>query len=135
MIDLVGEEKVVRDLAGISGRMLDLQPVFRGEIQRLEASEARLFDELGGRYVDTGATRDSLTASGGRGAVRETTRSTLAFGSSVYYARFLVEHPGPVTDKGGLKRPPPSAVLKLEPETAELAARDVGEHVMRGGEL
>jgi hypothetical protein len=129
-IEIVGTEKVERDLAGMSERLLDMQPVFREEIRMLEAAEAARFDDLGGQYVDTGATRSSLTSSASSDAVRELTPHGLAFGSSVYYARFLVEHPGPVTEKGGLKRPPPSAILKLEPEQAAQIARDVGDHVM-----
>jgi hypothetical protein len=131
-IDLVGGEKLERDLAGMAERLVNMEPSLRGEIHRLETMETMRFDELGGRFVNTGATRSSLTSSASSDAVREVTPQGLAFGSAVFYARFLVEHPGPVTEKGGLKRPPPSAILKLEPETAAQITQDVGDHVMGG---
>jgi hypothetical protein len=133
-IEIVGVEKVERDLQGISQRILDMEPAFREATVLLEASEARLFDQLGGRYVRTGALRQSLTTPGA--GVREVTPHGLAFGSDVYYARFQVEDPGPVTPAGGLERKGhPSAVLKLSEADAETVARGVMRHVTEGGGL
>ena len=127
-IEIVGVDKVERDLRGIAGRMVDMEPAFRDATHLLEASEARLFDELAGRYVRTGALRRSLTSPGA--GVREARAGHMAFGSDVPYARFQVEDPGPVTPAGGLERKGhPSAVRKLDEETAHMVAHRMMGHI------
>ena len=127
-IEILGVDKVERDLHGIAGRMVDMEPAFRDATHLLEASEARLFDELAGRYVRTGQLRRSLTAPGA--GVREVRAGHMAFGSDVYYARFQVEDPGPPTAAGGLERKGhPSAVLKLDEETAGAVAHRMMGHI------
>jgi hypothetical protein len=134
MIEIVGGRKVEQDLEGISRRLVDMEPAFRETTVLLEASEARLFDQLGGRYVRTGRLRRSLTMPGE--GVREVRAAGLAFGSDVYYAPFQVEDPGPVTPAGGLERKGhPSAVLKLDEETAAAVARGLMRHIAEGGGL
>jgi hypothetical protein len=133
MIEVIGVEKTTRDLAGISERITDLAPAFEQAARMFEASEARLFGELGGKYVRTGALRRSLTVAGE--GIRDVHQGSLRFGSDVPYAAFQVEDPGPVTPAGGLKRKGhPSAVLKLTDEQAHAVAQDAMGHI-RGGEL
>lgn len=125
LLELVGADKVRGDLGAITDRLIDSRPIMRKQARVLELNETAVFEGLAGRYVDTGATKRSLTEPGGEHAIREATPHGLSFGSSIWYAHYLTEHIGPVTDKGGMKRHPPSAVLKLEPETAHVIAADV----------
>jgi len=131
MIELIGAEKTQRDLGGVVSRLGNLTPVWPTETKVMEANEESVFAALGGRYVQTGAVRGSLTGEG-PGAVRRVEGDRLEFGTSIYYARYLTEKIGPATPAGGMKRPPPSAVLKLEPEAAQLAARKMMDHVLGG---
>src|SRR5215469_10515180 len=93
-VDLIGEERLTSRCHGIGIRCLELRPVFEGAMQKLEQDEKEFFGE---KYVLTGALRDSLTTSGSPDAIRRVTNSALEFGSSLYYAKFQVEDPGPVT--------------------------------------
>lgn len=130
-IEVVGEERVIATCVGVGERAQNLSPEFTEEIGRLERAEESVFS--GGEYVRTGALRDSLTHSGAEGAVRRVTRSSLEFGSSIFYARFQVENPGPQTPAGGLERKGhPSAVLKLEPQAGVEVTESVGEYILRG---
>ena len=129
-VELVGADKVEHDLQGISERMLDVAPALAEQVRMLEASEAATFADLGGRYVDTGAVRRSLTMSGAEGSVRRLSRSSLDFGTSFFYARFLTEHVGPGTEGGGLARPLPVAVLKLTPAVVDEAGQAVMHHIV-----
>jgi hypothetical protein len=129
-VELVNAAKVERDLHGIAERMLDVRPALREQTRTLEASEEATFAGLGGRYVDTGAVKRSLTMSGTQGAIRRLDGQELLFGTDIFYARFLTEHVGPQTEAGGLKRPRPVAVMKLEPATAEVAGRAVARHIV-----
>ena len=131
-VELIGADKVETDLRGISSRMLDLAPALAEQVRILEASEEATFGDLGGRYVDTGAVRRSLTISGAEGAVRRLTRSSLDFGTGFHYARFLTTHVGPETESGGLERPLPVAVLKLTPAASSSLrsqSRAVMDHI------
>ena len=129
MIELIGTERIARTCEGIAHRMVNQEPALELAMKRLEQSEEKFFE---GRYVQTGALRESLVGDG-PGAIRRVTRTGFEFGSSVYYAAFQVESPGPVTPAGGLeRRGHPSAILKVdEAQSAELAAT-LGEYVMRG---
>jgi hypothetical protein len=133
LIDVLGAERLERTCRDVGRRCRDLAPVFDAALGKLERAEEPLFSE---KYVDTGALRDSLTARRAPGAVRRVTGSTIEFGSSIYYARFQVEDPGPLTAAGGLVRAGhPSAVLKLEPALGDELARVAGDYVMRGAGL
>ena len=132
-IQVIGEEHLRRTCAGISGRLENHTAGMGAQIRRLEGTESELFSE--GQYVRTGALRDSLTRSGAAGAVRRVHGSELEFGSSIPYAKFQVEDPGPETPAGGLQRKGhPSAVLKLDEATALEVTRDLGEYLMRGNQ-
>lgn len=129
-IEIVGEERLTLTCLGIAERTHDLAPAFADEIERLEHAEESLFT---GGYVLTGRLRDSLTRSSSEGAIRRVTMSSLEFGTSIWYAPFQVENPGPQTPAGGLERKDhPSAVLKLEPETAIELTEAAGDYIMRG---
>lgn len=135
-IEVVGEEKVIRTCAGIAERSNNLMPVFEAAIERQEKYEEQVFDEAEGKYVLTGALRESLTGANAQGAVREVRPSSVKFGSSIWYAKFQVEDPGPVTAAGGLERKGhKSAVLKRAPRSFELATVAAGEYIMRGVSL
>ena len=133
-IRITGAAKLNRDLRRMAEDMWDMRAVFEEVTRLLEASETRLFAELDGRYVRTGAMRDSLTMSGE--GVRDINPTSLRFGSDVYYARFQVKNPGPVTPKGGLQRKGhPSAVLRLTNAQAHQIAQDAMEHITREADL
>jgi hypothetical protein len=130
-IEVVGEEKVIATCEGIARRTNDLMPVFEVAVERQEAFEEEIFAE--GKYVQTGMLRDSLTSANAEGAVRDVRPTTIRFGSSIWYARFQVEDPGPVTDKGGLERKGhKSAVLKRAPRGFQVLTTAAGEYIMRG---
>ena len=130
MIELEGATKTIHDLHGIAGRLDDPSMILAAQARTLEAAEAGVFAELGGRYVATGATMRSLTLPAGPDAIRRVTRGSLEFGTSVHYARYLTEHVGPETDAGGQKRPLPVAVLKLTAPTRQQIANDVLDHIV-----
>lgn len=88
-IQALGVEKTIGDLEGIAHRMSDAQPAFEEAMRILERGEQRLFRRLHGKYVRTGATRDSLTQPAANHAIREAHADELVFGTSVWYARFL----------------------------------------------
>lgn len=122
---LIGATKARHDLDEIGRKLANPTSTMRREARMLEVAERGVFASLGGRYVDTGRTRDSLTSEGGADAVRRATPFGLEFGTQVEYARYLTERIGPETPAGGMKRPLPVAVLKLSHEQAERVARDV----------
>lgn len=131
-VSLEGAEKVERDLDRMVKRLHNLSPVMHKAMRRMEERERLLFS--GGRYVNTGRTRASLTAPAASGAVRKVKRDGLEFGSRVSYARYLVENPGPVTPDGGLRRAGhPSAIMKpLTDREVRQIGKDVADWVMRG---
>ena len=132
MIELIGTEKLARTCEGIAHRMINQEPALELAMKRLEDSEEKFFEE---GYVRTGALKESLTGDG-PGAIRRVTRTGFEFGSSIHYAAFQVEDPGPVTPAGGLqRRGHPSAILKVEPEQAHELTVALGEYVMRGHDL
>ena len=129
MIEIIGEEKLAASLAGIVDRAGNLRPVFDLAIERQEQYEETLFES--GKYVRTGALRDSLTNSNAEGAIRNVRAMSVEFGTSIWYGRFQVENPGPVTPAGGLTRKGhKSAVLKRAPAAAVEVTEAVGEYVM-----
>ena len=117
---------------GVAGRLLDVSEVLRSEERVLEVQEEGVFAEHGGRFVATGALKNSLTMPNAPGAIRRVTGHTLEFGTSISYARYQTEHIGPPTEKGGMKRPPPVAILKLTEETRRVVAKDMMEHAVHG---
>jgi len=114
-ITLIGGAELEAALSRIGSRARDLRPEFVEAARLLEETEAAIFAAHGGKYVETGATKASLTQPEANGAIREVHETGLAFGTSVWYARF----PG-TTGKG--RHAAPSAILNLEPETVDRVA-------------
>jgi hypothetical protein len=129
-IEVIGVGKVTSDLHGIAERMIDVAPALAAQIHPLEVAQEAAFAALGGRYVDTGAVRRSLTMSGTEGAVRRLSGNELMFGTAIWYARFLTERVGPQTEAGGMARPLPLAVMKLPPAMADEAGHAVARHIV-----
>lgn len=115
----VGIDKTADDLELISDRMRDSRLAFLQVIPVLESGEERHFRSLRGKYVDTGALRDSLTQGTANGAIREAHGDQLIFGTSLHYARFL-------------RKKKKSAVLVLKPTEKKLASELILGHIMRG---
>ena len=130
MIELVGATKAEHDLHGMAQRLAEPDVALLRRDPTIEAAEAGVFAELGGRYVDTGTTMRSLTLPEAPHAVRRIEAGSLEFGTDVGYARYLTEHVGPETDAGGLKRPKPVAVLKLTLPMRQKVAHDVLDHIV-----
>ena len=87
-ISLHGSEQALSRYAGVMDRLRNLTPAWASVMRRLEDRERRLFDRAGGRLVDTGRLRDSLTGRGSD-AIREMHGGNyLRFGSSVPYAKY-----------------------------------------------
>jgi hypothetical protein len=82
----------IAKLEGIEQRILDHEPAFDEVMSVLERSEERLFDAWNGRYVDTGATKASLTQPDADGAIREAHAQSAEFGTSIPYTVYLREH-------------------------------------------
>ena len=127
-IDVVAEgaahaAKMVYDIAG---RARNPTPGLMELVPELEKAERELFDSYHGKYVDTGATRDSLVHSFSEGAIREIHGGEFVFGTSVWYAKF----------QGTTKPPgyhsPPSAILKLPEGGAEVASKVGARYVIHG---
>jgi hypothetical protein len=116
-LQLVGDEKAVKDMDGIAERMKDAKPAFELVEKILESGEERHFNSLKGRYVDTGALKASLTDGNANGAIREAHADELTFGTSIYYARFL-------------RRRRKSAVLVLKPLERKASTRTIMEFIM-----
>jgi hypothetical protein len=83
---------VAEDYEQVGERVEDLAPPFREAATLLEEVHRTGFSRLKGRYVLTGATRASLTGSGG-GAIRDADHQGLVFGTSVWYSHFLTKSP------------------------------------------
>jgi hypothetical protein len=115
----VGAEPAEHDLEGIASRMLNAEPAFT-EVERiLEHGEQRLFTRLRGRYVDTGATKASLTQPTANDAIRQAHANELVFGTRVWYAQFLRK-----------PRSKKSAVLVLMPTERKAIRQTVLDHIM-----
>lgn len=82
----------------------------------LQRSEQRLFERYGGRYVRTGALRDSLAGLTSH-SIREAHANEIIFGTNLYYARFL-------------RRGKRSAVLSLTPRDRAAVGAEVMDMVM-----
>lgn len=88
-MDLQGADAAAKRLSDIVHRMLHAEPAFEKVERVLEAGEARHFAQQRGRYVRTGALRDSLTQAHAPGAIREIHGDAITFGTSIFYAKFL----------------------------------------------
>jgi hypothetical protein len=125
-IQAIGVEQTSRDLEGVTHRMVNAEPAFV-EVERiLERGEHRLFDRAHGRYVDTGATRESLTQPEANGAIREAHGDQLIFGTRIWYAKFLRK---PGRGRSGKTK---SAILVLAPTERKQARETILDYI-RGG--
>lgn len=102
--------------------MRHAEPAFKLVAEILEKGEERHFKGLQGRYVRTGALRDSLTQPSANGAIREIHGDQLIFGTSIFYAKFL-------------RKRKKSAVLVLKPTERKAAAATILAYVSRGTRL
>lgn len=95
----------------------------------MEEAEQRIYDDLGGYYVNTGRTMDSLV---GRSSdsIRWKEGPSFLFGTSVWYAKFQTRHIGPETAAGGMARTGGSAILVLGYGQEELLALGLDEFFM-----
>jgi len=108
------------------------EPVYREVMDFLEFTERRHFGRLRGRYVRTGATRASLTGSGG-GAIRAIRGTTMDFGTTVRHAHFLTKAPRD-PNSGQVRKEPPgkglSAVLVFSRSSQKKVGRMVMDHIV-----
>ena len=136
-ITIVNAKEVSGDLHAIGKRMENAKPAFRAIVPILEDGESRYFSRLNGRYVRTGATRDSLTGMTGH-SIRDVHADGggLTFGTTVSYAKFLTKRKkdpqqGKVKKKKG--RPGWSAVLVLTRTTRQQINKVLADWVMGRG--
>lgn len=120
------EELGPAKLDEIAARMAE--PEFSARTFRAaEDAEQSIFDSYGGKYVDTGALKASLTQREAEGALRVLTPGMLLFGTSVWYARFQG-----TTGQGS--HGPPSAIVKASSIEAEIAALDLKDYILHGSQ-
>jgi hypothetical protein len=120
------EELGPAHLGVIAARMAE--PLFPdGVFRAAERAEATIFESYGGKYVDTGALRASLTEREAEGAVRELRPGEMLFGTTVYYARFQ-------GTTGVGRHSPPSAIIKATAIEAAAAAAGLRDYIMYGNQ-
>lgn len=126
-VEAVGVNRAASALAHTGERMVHLEPAWAEVDEIMESGERRLFDRYHGKYVLTGALKESLTG-GGSGAIRRHHGDEYEFGTSIFYARFLRRRRASVPG-----RPPRSnsrsAVLVLQPTERRLIARVLMRHI------
>jgi hypothetical protein len=130
LVEVVGAGKIRNDLMGIADRLLTPGAALEVEFQVLEQAEQLLFDSYGGKYVQTGATKASLTQSEANGAIRRIHADGIEFGTSIWYAKFQRTIGGPSGKPRGRKRVGPSKILKLTPGLRQQAAEAVMARIM-----
>lgn len=116
-IQAIGFDQAAKHLGIVGMRLRNARPAWELIEEILEAGEERVFRAARGRYVDTGALKDSLTQGSANAAIRDAHADSYDFGSGLYYARFQ-------KDKRGK-----SAVLKLTPTTKKASAKTLLEYV------
>jgi len=99
----------------------------------MEADERRIYDELGGRFVDTERTMESLTSSDSGEGIRRAFGDLIEFGTSVWYARFQTTVIGPETSAGGMARPLPLAIMRASIGIAIDTANIFAAYITRSG--
>jgi hypothetical protein len=129
---LRGAKHLHETLLGIEMRATDTKLAAPFIFAELEAGEEGLFQRLGGRFVNTGRTRDSLTtAAPSKDAIREVTPFSFRFGTRVWYAVFLKKDSTPgQTAKGMMNKR--SAVLISNIVATRVAGRALLTYVRYG---
>jgi hypothetical protein len=132
VVEIIGGKQLSELLGGMAQRTENMAEVFRAEIRFMEQFEAGVFSSLGGREVQSGRLRSSLTESGNADAVRKPSAKGLEFGTHVFYARFQTSEVGPQTERGGMARTGENLVLKMPPATADRVTHALAAHVTGG---
>lgn len=130
--ELIGVGKIRNDLRTLMERLATPEAMMAQQIEILEESERAIFEAHGGRYVQTGALRDSLTQSSADNAIRRQLGGTLEFGTGVWYAKFQRNIGGPSGKPRGRKRVGPNQVLRLTPAVRREAVARIRERLYEG---
>jgi hypothetical protein len=125
-VQVIDAAALAQKLYEMGRRAINAKPAFEKVLDIAEAGQRRHFSRLGGRYVDTGALRASLTQPHANGAIREAHADEVEFGTSIYYARFL-NKPGTSRRKKGS-----SAVLVLQPKAKREAGQALMDYITAG---
>jgi hypothetical protein len=125
--EVVGAREAIANYERRARHALDPAPGMQKVFPVMEADERAIFGEYGGKYVDTGALKASLTQPEATDALREAHGEEAIFGSKVWYGIFQG------TTGTGLHGPP-SAILKMSDEVAHGAAAEaVARYIVSGG--
>lgn len=92
------------------------------EFEVLQAEEEAIFAHWGGRFVDTGRAKASLTSDAGGDSIREIHGVELVFGTNVDYVRYLT------TDMSG-GHPKGRNAVEITPYGVEAAG--AGQRILR----
>jgi hypothetical protein len=125
-------DEVADAYEGVGHRANRLQPAFEEVMGLLEKDERKHFEKMRGRYVLTGATRESLTQRDARGAIRSIHAGGLAFGTRVVQAHYLTKSPRDpenqqISKHNGHGR---SAVLVFKKGTKRKASQLILRHIV-----
>lgn len=131
-IRMIGLPEAKELLEGISARLADPTPLLEATMQVLELGEVNLFERLAPHFMQTGATRASLTQPDALGAIREIHGMEAKFGTSIWYAGFLRKVDGPSGKPRGRKRVGGSLVLKTRASDRHAALAEYGSYILRG---
>lgn len=110
-IQLKGAGSTLSVLRGMADRCRRPAGAYQQIFRAIEKNERRIFDAYAGKYVQSGATMESLTQPDAKGALREAHDGEFVFGTSVWYAKFQG-----TTGKG--RHHDPSAIVQVTPEMA-----------------
>jgi hypothetical protein len=93
-IQAFGFNEAAGKLKRVAIRFRNARPAFELIQEILESGEQRIFKNLRGKYVDTGALMESLTQPSADGAIREAHMAGVDFGTDIWYARFHRDEKG-----------------------------------------
>jgi hypothetical protein len=134
-VEVEGLDKAQLKLRGFARRMVLPQPALEAGVKVIEAGEEDLFTGFGGKFIRTGALRESLTQSDARGAIRRAHGEAIEFGSSIWYAHFQKKIGGPSGKPRGRKRVgKTSLVLKVSKANRALVRQVVLDYFLAGAE-
>ena len=119
---MTGAGATMSELRGMASRCRRPDGAFEQIFRAFEESEREIFAGYGGKYVQSGATMESLTQPDGRNAIREAVGGEFTFGSRVWYAKFQG-----TTGKG--RHHSPSAIVQLTPGVAARVRAGLEDHI------